>query len=138
MRLHEYYFENLREKAPLDNTLSKRLYDGWEQDFKATGTMRSISWAIPYQNLDFPYCLRHHLFAGHAAKPDLLPAGYSTTPSTTSSAISSSDMPRTSFRTYSLCSPSKGLRRISQVYFDSKKAGLGGWYFPISGWSTSG
>ena len=58
MRLHEYYFENLGGKAPLDKsgTLSKRLadafgsYEVWEQDFKATGAMRGIGWVILYQD----------------------------------------------------------------------------------------
>ncbi len=58
MRLHEYYFENLGGKAPLDKsgTLAKKLadawgnYDTWEQDFRATGAMRGIGWAILYQD----------------------------------------------------------------------------------------
>ena len=58
MRLHEYYFENLGGKTPLDKsgTLSKQLadafgsYDTWEQDFKATGAMRGIGWVILYQD----------------------------------------------------------------------------------------
>ena len=58
MRLHEYYFENLGGKAPLNKsgTLAKKLadaygsYEGWEQDFKATGMMRGIGWAILYQD----------------------------------------------------------------------------------------
>jgi len=58
MRLHEYYFDNLGGKAPLDKsgTLAKKLadaygsYDAWEQDFKATGAMRGIGWAILYQD----------------------------------------------------------------------------------------
>ena len=58
MRLHEYYFENLGGKAPLDKSgdLSKKLadafgsYDAWEQDFKATGAMRGIGWVILYQD----------------------------------------------------------------------------------------
>ncbi len=58
MRLHEYYFENLGGKTPLDKSgaLSKQLtdtfgsYDAWEQDFKATGAMRGIGWAILYQD----------------------------------------------------------------------------------------
>ena len=58
MRLHEYYFENLGGKAPLDKsgTLAKKVadafgsYDAWEQDFKATGAMRGIGWAILYQD----------------------------------------------------------------------------------------
>jgi Fe-Mn family superoxide dismutase len=58
MRLHEYYFENLGGKAVLDKsgTLAKKLadafgsYESWEQDFKATGAMRGIGWAILYQD----------------------------------------------------------------------------------------
>ncbi len=58
MRLHEYYFENLGGKVPLDKsgTLAKKLadtfasYDAWEQDFRATGAMRGIGWAILYQD----------------------------------------------------------------------------------------
>jgi Fe-Mn family superoxide dismutase len=58
MRLHEYYFENLGGKAPLDKsgTLAKKLadaygsYDAWEQDFRATGAMRGIGWVILYQD----------------------------------------------------------------------------------------
>jgi len=58
MRLHEYYFENLGGKAPLERTsaLAKKLadaygsYDAWEQDFKATGMMRGIGWVILYQD----------------------------------------------------------------------------------------
>jgi Fe-Mn family superoxide dismutase len=58
MRLHEYYFGNLGGKKPADKTgaLAKKLaaaygsYDGWEQDFKATGAMRGIGWVILYQD----------------------------------------------------------------------------------------
>ncbi|MBI4303679.1 MAG: superoxide dismutase [Chloroflexi bacterium] len=58
MRLHEYYFENLGGKAPLDKSgaLAKKLaesfgsYEAWEQDFKATGSMRGIGWAILYED----------------------------------------------------------------------------------------
>lgn len=58
MRLHEYYFENLGGKASIDKSviLSKKLadacgsYDAWEQDFRATGAMRGIGWAILYQD----------------------------------------------------------------------------------------
>jgi len=59
MRLHEDYFENLGGEAPLDKSgskLAKKLadafgsYDLWEQDFKATGAMRGIGWAILYQD----------------------------------------------------------------------------------------
>ena len=58
MRLHEYYFENLGGKVTLNKSgaLSKQMatafssYDAWEQDFKATGAMRGIGWAILYQD----------------------------------------------------------------------------------------
>jgi Fe-Mn family superoxide dismutase len=58
MRLHEYYFENLGGNIPLNKTsrLGKKLadafgsYETWEKDFKATGTMRGIGWAILYQD----------------------------------------------------------------------------------------
>lgn len=58
MRLHEYYFENLGGKAPLDKSgrLGKKLaedfgsVEGWEADFRATGSMRGIGWAILYQD----------------------------------------------------------------------------------------
>jgi Fe-Mn family superoxide dismutase len=58
MRLHEYYFENLGGKTPLEKTsaLAKKLadaygsYDAWEQDFRATGAMRGIGWVILYQD----------------------------------------------------------------------------------------
>ena len=58
MRLHEYYFGNLGEKVALDKTskLGSKLsadfgsYEDWEKDFKGTGTMRGIGWAILYQD----------------------------------------------------------------------------------------
>jgi superoxide dismutase, Fe-Mn family len=58
MRLHEYYFENLGSKAPLDKNskLAKKMaenfgsYEGWEKDFKSTGAMRGIGWVILYQD----------------------------------------------------------------------------------------
>ena len=58
MRLHEYYFENLGGKAPLDKTgtAAKKLadaygsYEAWEQDFRATGAMRGIGWVVLYQD----------------------------------------------------------------------------------------
>ncbi len=58
MRLHEYYFENLGGKTPLDKSgaLAKKLaaaygsYDAWEQDFRATGAMRGIGWVVLYQD----------------------------------------------------------------------------------------
>jgi Fe-Mn family superoxide dismutase len=56
MRLHEHYFENLGGKVALDKSgrLGKRLaqdfgnYGDWEKDFRGTGTMRGIGWAILY------------------------------------------------------------------------------------------
>jgi Fe-Mn family superoxide dismutase len=59
MRLHEYYFENLGGKAPLnaDSKLGKLIaanfggYETWLQDFKATATMRGIGWVILYQDI---------------------------------------------------------------------------------------
>jgi Fe-Mn family superoxide dismutase len=56
MRLHEYYFENLGGKAALNKAgkLSQKLaqefgsYENWEKDFKGTGAMRGIGWAILY------------------------------------------------------------------------------------------
>jgi Fe-Mn family superoxide dismutase len=58
MRLHEYYFENLGGKSSPDKAgaLAKKLagtfgsYEAWEQDFKATGAMRGIGWAVLYQD----------------------------------------------------------------------------------------
>lgn len=58
MRLHEYYFENLGGKGGPDRTgkLFKKIsdefgsYENWEKDFKATGMMRGIGWAILYQD----------------------------------------------------------------------------------------
>jgi len=59
MRLHEYYFENLGGKAPIDKTgkLAKKMeadfgsYETWEKDFKATGAMRGIGWVVLYQDM---------------------------------------------------------------------------------------
>ena len=58
MRLHEYYYENLGGKGELGQSakLRDRLardfgsYEAWEADFKGTGTMRGIGWAILYQD----------------------------------------------------------------------------------------
>ncbi len=58
MRLHEHYFQNLGGKRALDKSgsLGKKLaedfgsYEDWEKDFKGTGTMRGIGWAILYQD----------------------------------------------------------------------------------------
>jgi len=58
MRLHELYFDNLGGKAPLNKSgkLGKKLaeefgsYENWEKDFRGTGAMRGIGWAILYQD----------------------------------------------------------------------------------------
>ena len=58
MRLHEYYFGNLGGKGALEKSgkLGKKLaenfgsYEDWEKDFKGTGTMRGIGWAVLYQD----------------------------------------------------------------------------------------
>ncbi len=58
MRLHEYYFENLGGKSPLNKNskLAQRLVqdfgsiENWEKDFKATGSMRGIGWCVLYQD----------------------------------------------------------------------------------------
>ncbi len=59
MRLHELYFGNLGGKMPLNTAsgLAKALsqqygsIETWEKDFKATGMMRGIGWAILYQDI---------------------------------------------------------------------------------------
>lgn len=60
MRLHECYFDNLGGKVALDRNgaLAKKLVEAfgsveaWEQDFRATGGMRGIGWAVLYQDMD--------------------------------------------------------------------------------------
>lgn len=56
MLLHEYYFENLGGKTPLDakDALSIKInqdfggYEQWKADFIATGLMRGIGWVVAY------------------------------------------------------------------------------------------
>ncbi len=59
MRLHELYFENLGGKGGGPDKSGQFVrkvteafgsYEAWEQDFKATGSMRGIGWAIVYQD----------------------------------------------------------------------------------------
>lgn len=58
MRLHELYFENLGGKSPInkESKLYKKIvedfgsYENWEKDFRTTGSMRGIGWAILYQD----------------------------------------------------------------------------------------
>lgn len=57
MRLHEYYFDNMVKGGSVLSTkseLSKKItkdfgsFEVWEKDFRATGSMRGIGWAILY------------------------------------------------------------------------------------------
>lgn len=57
MRLHEYYFENMVKGGKVldkGSALLKKIekdfgsLENWEKDFKATGAMRGIGWAILY------------------------------------------------------------------------------------------
>lgn len=58
MRLHEFYFENLGGKDPLDKSapLYQRIakdfgtYDAWKKSFVSTGMMRGIGWVILYRD----------------------------------------------------------------------------------------
>ncbi len=58
MRLHELYFENLKNNQPLppDSNLYKEIeknfgsYKAWKEDFTATGLMRGIGWVILYKD----------------------------------------------------------------------------------------
>ena len=58
MRLHEYYFDNLGGKGDLAQSgkLAQAVaadfggFDAWLADFKATGAMRGIGWAILYRD----------------------------------------------------------------------------------------
>ena len=57
MRLHEIYFGNMTRSpsaTPKDSALFKKIseefgsWEAWEKDFKATGAMRGIGWALLY------------------------------------------------------------------------------------------
>lgn len=57
MRLHEYYFGNMIKDGTnlsKDSKFFKKIvedfgvYENWEKDFKSTGMMRGIGWAILY------------------------------------------------------------------------------------------
>ena len=60
MRLHEFYFGNLvaggsgalSPSSPLHAKLVEDFgsYEAWEKDFKATGLMRGIGWAVLFQD----------------------------------------------------------------------------------------
>lgn len=81
MILHEYYFDNMKPNGGAlspESRLYKKLaeqfgsYEQWEQDFKKTGAMRGIGWAILYQDPNtgrlFNFWVTDHEY-GH-------PAGY--------------------------------------------------------------
>jgi len=57
MRLHEYYFGNMKKNSVQLNKNSKLFrdllnefgsYEDWEKDFKSTGGMRGLGWVILY------------------------------------------------------------------------------------------
>lgn len=57
MRLHEYYFGNMVKGGGLlavDSPLYKKIaehfinFENWEKDFRATGSIRGIGWAVLY------------------------------------------------------------------------------------------
>lgn len=57
MRLHEYYFDGMKkdaEKIDTSTDLFKKInaefgsFEEWEKDFRGTGAMRGIGWAILY------------------------------------------------------------------------------------------
>lgn len=59
MRLHEYYFENLKGDGNPDtrSALHPRLahdfgsFDRWQQQFIGTGSMRGVGWAVLYYDI---------------------------------------------------------------------------------------
>lgn len=59
MRLHEFYFSNMKANGgqlPQDSKLYKKIvedfgsYENFVADYQATGTMRGIGWVITYQD----------------------------------------------------------------------------------------
>ncbi len=81
MVLHEYYFDNMKPAGGQLNSSSRLYkmlqeqfgsYENWEADFKKTGAMRGIGWAILYQDPNsgrlFNFWISDHEY-GH-------PAGY--------------------------------------------------------------
>jgi Fe-Mn family superoxide dismutase len=56
MRLHEFYFDNLGGKEPLESKSALRgaiekqfgSFANWEADFRAAGSMRGIGWTLLY------------------------------------------------------------------------------------------
>ena len=58
MRLHELYFENLGGRGNIQGKMGliQKIvenfgsYEAWEEDFKATASIRGIGWAVLYQD----------------------------------------------------------------------------------------
>lgn len=59
MRLHELYFDNMKNGGTVfdqNSTVYKKIlndfesFENWEKDFKGTGTMRGIGWAVLYHD----------------------------------------------------------------------------------------
>jgi Fe-Mn family superoxide dismutase len=57
MRLHEYYFENMKKESVSlnqDGALAQKIVaefgsvENWEKDFRAVGAMRGIGWVVLY------------------------------------------------------------------------------------------
>jgi Fe-Mn family superoxide dismutase len=61
MRLHELYFENLGGKESLKKSSLQEAFEkdfggfaAWEKDFRATGALRGIGWAVLYRDTNGP------------------------------------------------------------------------------------
>lgn len=54
MRLHEYYFDNLRGDGKAKGSIAKAIekefgsFENWKRDFISTGMIRGIGWAVLY------------------------------------------------------------------------------------------
>ncbi|HEY9760816.1 MAG TPA: Fe-Mn family superoxide dismutase [Oculatellaceae cyanobacterium] len=73
MRLHEYYFGNLKaggselKESGAVGTLMQETYssiDVWKNDFMKVGTMRGVGWAILFQD-PFTKTLSNHWISSH-------------------------------------------------------------------------
>ncbi len=86
MRLHEIYFGAMSEtgkaldgQSPLAQKISEQFgsYENWEKDFKATGMIRGIGWAIlyhdPIANRLFNIFVNEHDLGHLAGSNPLLP-----------------------------------------------------------------
>lgn len=77
MRLHELYFENLGGAKPLDkdNAIGELLrprfgsIEAWQEDFRATGGMRGIGWAVLYYDPRARYCFNSWINEHDTAHP---------------------------------------------------------------------